>query len=192
MLNIVNPLILLVVVASHGLAQPQGPEATVGALYEVISGPAGQKRDWDKFRSLFVEDAKMRVVVKRQGGPHELRTLTLDDYVNRSGPMLEQRGFFEKQIAAKVERYDGLVHLFSTYEARSKADEREADGPRHQLDSARADRGRLEDRVHRVAGRVFWCAGSRRLPAESGRLGSLEEPDQKKSKSLIRLVDVRL
>lgn len=123
MLNIVNPLILLVVVASHGLAQPQGPEATVGALYEVISGPAGQKRDWDKFRSLFVEDAKMRVVVKRQGGPHELRTLTLDDYVNRSGPMLEQRGFFEKQIAAKVERYDGLVQIFSTYEARSKADD---------------------------------------------------------------------
>lgn len=26
-------------------------DAVVGALYHVISGPAGQKRDWDRFRS---------------------------------------------------------------------------------------------------------------------------------------------
>ncbi len=123
MLNIVNPLLLLAVMSPLSLAQPAGPESTVNALYEVISGPAGQKRDWDRFRSLFVEDAKMRVVVKRQGGPHELRTMTLEDYVNRSGPILEQRGFFEKQIASRVERYDGLVHIFSTYEARSKSDD---------------------------------------------------------------------
>ncbi len=29
-------------------------DAILKALYDVISGPAGQKRDWDRFRSLFL------------------------------------------------------------------------------------------------------------------------------------------
>ena len=33
------------------------PEAIVAAVYDVISGPAGQKRNWDRMRTLFVPDA---------------------------------------------------------------------------------------------------------------------------------------
>src|SRR5688572_26940736 len=33
-------------------------DAIVAALYDVISGPAGQKRNWDRFRSLFVPGAR--------------------------------------------------------------------------------------------------------------------------------------
>ncbi len=33
-------------------------DATVAALYDVISGPAG-KRDWDRFRSLFIPGARL-------------------------------------------------------------------------------------------------------------------------------------
>ena len=35
------------------------PEAIVAAVYDVISGPAGQKRNWDRMRILFVPDARM-------------------------------------------------------------------------------------------------------------------------------------
>ena len=34
-------------------------DAIMKAVYEVISGDAGQKRDWDRFRSLFHKDAKL-------------------------------------------------------------------------------------------------------------------------------------
>src|SRR5215469_14094644 len=34
-------------------------DAIVGALYDVISGPKGQARDWDRFRSLFLPDARL-------------------------------------------------------------------------------------------------------------------------------------
>src|SRR6202050_3143900 len=37
-------------------------EHLMGALYDVISGPAGQQRDWDRFRSLFLPDARMGVI----------------------------------------------------------------------------------------------------------------------------------
>ena len=36
----------------------KSPEAIVTACYDVISGPAGD-RNWDRFRSLFVPDARL-------------------------------------------------------------------------------------------------------------------------------------
>ena len=34
-------------------------DAITAALYDVISGPAGQKRNWNRFRSLFAPAAKL-------------------------------------------------------------------------------------------------------------------------------------
>lgn len=33
------------------------------SLYDVISGPAGKARDWERFRSLFLHDGRLGVVV---------------------------------------------------------------------------------------------------------------------------------
>src|SRR5580658_7280184 len=37
-------------------------EHLVAALYDVISGPAGKPRDWDRFRSLFLPDGRLGVI----------------------------------------------------------------------------------------------------------------------------------
>jgi hypothetical protein len=34
-------------------------DAIMKSVYDVISGDAGQKRDWDRFRTLFHKDARM-------------------------------------------------------------------------------------------------------------------------------------
>ena len=34
-------------------------DAIISALYHVISGPAGVKRDWDRFRSLHLPEARL-------------------------------------------------------------------------------------------------------------------------------------
>ena len=39
-------------------ADVASPDAIIAALYDVISGPAGQPRDWNRFRSLFAPGAK--------------------------------------------------------------------------------------------------------------------------------------
>lgn len=110
------------VALSFALQQGQEIDTAVHKLYAVISGPAGKKRDWSAFRAMFAPDARMRVAIKREG-KDALVTLTPDDYVARSGPMLEERGFFEKEIARKVLSYGGLVHVWSTYESRTKEDD---------------------------------------------------------------------
>ena len=97
--------------------QDDGPRATVQSLYAVISGPKGQERDWERFRTLFVEGAKMRVSVRREGKP-ALVELTTEDYVQRAGPTLVRDGFYEKEVAYREERYGDLAQVWSTYESR--------------------------------------------------------------------------
>jgi hypothetical protein len=107
----------------------------LAALYDVISGPAGKKRDWDRLRSLFVPGAHMMPTVARRPpgtapdapltGKEEYttRVLGVEDYVARSGAFLETNGFFERESARRTEQFGHIAHVFSTYESRHKADD---------------------------------------------------------------------
>ena len=99
------------------------PEALVAALYDVISGAAGHKRDWDRMRSLFRPDARLMPMVKGRDGAMRTVTITVEDYVQRSGPMLERDGFFEHEIARRLERFGDFAHCWSTYESRRSKDD---------------------------------------------------------------------
>jgi hypothetical protein len=98
-------------------------DSTVAALYDVISGPAGKKRDWDRMRSLFIPGARLIPTGKRQSGEIGSRVLTVEDYINASSKALEEGGFFEKEIARRTELYGNIAHVFSTYESRRKSDD---------------------------------------------------------------------
>lgn len=109
-------------------AKPEDVEsldAIIAALYDVISGPAGEKRDWDRMRSLFLPDARLIPTGPRQGGGHGARVLSVEDYISGAGPNLERNGFFEREIGRVTERYGNMVHLFSAYDSkRTESDEK--------------------------------------------------------------------
>jgi len=46
-----------------------------------------------------------------------------EGYISGSSNSLETNGFFEKEIARRVEVFGNIAHVFSTYEARRKADD---------------------------------------------------------------------
>lgn len=98
-------------------------DAIVHALYDVISGPAGAKRDWNRMRSLFYVGAKMMPIVKKKEGGFAILQWDVEDYITRSGPQLEANGFYEREISRKQERYGNLVHVFTTYESKRKAED---------------------------------------------------------------------
>ena len=107
-------------------ADVASPDAILAALYDVISGPAGQKRDWDRFRSLFTPGARLIPTGPRPGEAGDgfgARVLTAEDYITRASTYLETNGFFEKEIARRTERFGNILHAFSTYESRHKADD---------------------------------------------------------------------
>ena len=98
-------------------------EAIIAALYDVISGPAGQDRDWNRFRSLFAEEARLIVGAPSREGRVPSRTMTVEEYVNSADSFLKRDGFWEREIARRVERYGNVAHVFSTYESRVKSAE---------------------------------------------------------------------
>jgi hypothetical protein len=104
-------------------ADVASPDALIAALYDVISGPAGQKRNWDRFRSLFVPGAKLMPTGVRPDSTVSFRILDVDDYALQVGPRLEDSGFFEREITRQWERFGNVAHAFSTYESRRKADD---------------------------------------------------------------------
>ena len=65
----------------------------------------------------------MIAVGKNREGVVRKQVLTVEDYIKGSGPFLEERGFFEKEVARRVEQYGNIAHVFSTYESRMKAED---------------------------------------------------------------------
>lgn len=94
-------------------------EATVLAVYNVISGPAG-RRDWDRFEALFAPGARMTVAREVEGAPGAV-VMTTKEYVERATPTFNAKGFFEKPVANRTLVYGNIAHVWSTYETRDAA-----------------------------------------------------------------------
>ena len=92
-------------------------DAIIGALYEVVSGPAGD-RDWDRFRSLFVAGARLIPTRSPEGGGAEARVSTVEDYIQGSGRYFKESDFYETEIARRTESFGNIAHAFSTFETR--------------------------------------------------------------------------
>jgi len=93
-------------------------DGIVAALYDVISGTAGQPRDWDRMRSLFAPEGRLMAVGARPEGVYALRAMTVEDYIARNAKAFATMGFFEREAARSTETFGQIVHVFSTYESR--------------------------------------------------------------------------
>ena len=70
-------------------ADVESIDAILAAVYDVISGEAGEARDWDRWHTLCAEGATLSAVVRAQDGSYRRVTMTLESYVERSGASLE-------------------------------------------------------------------------------------------------------
>lgn len=86
-------------------------ERAVAEVYAAISGPQGASRDLDRIRALFTADARMTAITADGlvGG-------TVEDYIARSGAILLERGFTERQLASRIEQFGDLAQAWSSYE----------------------------------------------------------------------------
>jgi hypothetical protein len=91
-----------------------GIDQAISAVYDVISGPPGQKRDFDRMRSLFAPNATMKAI-----GPKGLRGGNVEDYISRNAEILEKEGFTERELGRRVEVWGGLATAWSAYDGRT-------------------------------------------------------------------------
>jgi hypothetical protein len=96
-------------------------DAILAALYDVISGPAGQPRNWARMRSLFVPGARLIPTTRQPDGTTTARVLEVDGYIERASKAFAAQGFYERGVVNRVEQFGQIAHVFSTYEARHDA-----------------------------------------------------------------------
>jgi hypothetical protein len=108
--------------AVRPVSDAQSVDSIVAALYDVISGPAGQARDWDRFRNLFAPGARLIPAAPRRDGAAPA-ALSPDDYVTRTSDTFLKNGFFEREVARQTEAFGTIVQVFSTYESRRSRDD---------------------------------------------------------------------
>jgi len=96
-------------------------DAIITALYDVISGPAGQARDWNRFRSLFIPGARLIPTGHPPNGPAVTRVLSPEQYADRAATGLTKAGFFEHEIGRTTDQYGAVTHIFSAYESKRAA-----------------------------------------------------------------------
>ena len=93
-------------------------DGLIRAYYDVISGPAGQPRDWARDRTLYIKDLRFVQVGAGKDGRPVPRITDHQSYVDIVDPQLKG-GFFEEEIHRVTARFGPIAHVWSTYECRS-------------------------------------------------------------------------
>jgi len=95
-----------------------GPRIVVSRLYELISGPADEERDWDEVKGLFHPEAVLRSELTLPDGSHQSGRWTVGAFCDAAADEYRKNGFWESEIAARSERFGSIAHVWSTYESR--------------------------------------------------------------------------
>lgn len=92
-------------------------DAILKALYDANSVMVDQKRDADRFRSLFAPNARMISTVHGIASA-VMKARSVDEYVAAASSGSPRGGFSEREIARTSEAFGSIMQVFSTYEAR--------------------------------------------------------------------------
>lgn len=96
-------------------------DGIIHAFYDVISGPAGQPRQWARDSTLYIPGVRFVAMEVRDGRPVADVT-DHAQFVARTDPGFVRNGFFEREIGRVERRFGNIVHVFSAYEFRNRAD----------------------------------------------------------------------
>src|SRR5262245_21945549 len=91
------------------------PDAIISAVYASISGPAGQPRDWSRFRSLMIPGARLIPSARRTPGATTPVVWSVEEYIAAAGPGLERQGFYESELHRTTDAFGAVLHGSSAY-----------------------------------------------------------------------------
>jgi hypothetical protein len=104
-------------------------EAIVTALYEAISREIGAYSDWERMRPLLSCGARFIPPAGQDGLLEVLRfeafQQRVDDNVRQLQAEGNDRGFHERELVRRIERFGNVAHVWSSYASRYAADDPE-------------------------------------------------------------------
>ncbi len=91
-------------------------DGIIHSLYDAISGPVGEERNWNAFKNLFAENARMYSAVPAKDSSSALRCITPQEYADRNKTRLADIGFNEEELYRIANTFGAGTQILSTYE----------------------------------------------------------------------------
>lgn len=104
-----------------GQADPaaSSPETLIQALYEIVSGPAKLAKDWARLQRLHAPGALI-TPTQHANDSFKAAPQSLSEFIALNERIFGARGFYEREISHRVERFGHIAHVWSGYETREQ------------------------------------------------------------------------
>ena len=84
-------------------------------MLDILSGPQGEKRDWELYKSLFSEGATMHIVNPNAPIGKQMKTIPIDEFVEKYSAAYSRDGFFEEATGLVVNEFNGVANAFQSF-----------------------------------------------------------------------------
>lgn len=91
-------------------------DGIINAFYDIVSGPAGQPRQWERDNSLHIPKALISYTGKDRVGKSYIKSMNLDEFHSDTEPY--EYGFWETEIGREVKQFGNIAHVWSAYETK--------------------------------------------------------------------------
>lgn len=93
-------------------------EKKLNCFYSIISGRAGEKRNWEKFSALFAPNANLSTVISAKDVMETPIIWSVESYIERLVKFLGENDFFEIGYDYKIQYTTNIAQVTSKYMAK--------------------------------------------------------------------------
>ena len=93
-------------------------DGIIKAFYDVISGPAGQPRQWQRDSTLYIPRVQFVAMGVENGKPVPA-VMDHGEFARQYNGAFVNRGFFERETRRVTKAFGNIAHVFSAYEYRA-------------------------------------------------------------------------
>lgn len=93
-------------------------DGIIKAFYDVVSGPAGVPRQWQRDSTLYIPRVQFVAMSIEKGKP-VAAVMDHGEFARRYEGAFVDRGFFERETKRVTQRFGNIVHVLSAYEYRA-------------------------------------------------------------------------
>ena len=90
-------------------------DGIVNEVLEIITVEKGEGIDLEKFRNLFVPNARFSMLVPNDSIPQPFETVSLDEFVEMLDDPYYEQGYLEYEMGKVVNEYNGIAQVFQSF-----------------------------------------------------------------------------
>jgi hypothetical protein len=92
-------------------------DSVIDTMFSVISGPAGEPRDWELLRSLYHPHARLMVAPNAGKEALPLRVMNVEEFIQRVDAIFQKESFWEREVKRETQYFGRIAQVMCDYES---------------------------------------------------------------------------